>query len=64
MQQHTLRKIEARLANDVLVDDLLLSLSVTVKAGRVLTLGAGVQVFDDTTTFFAGVGGAFAMARR
>jgi hypothetical protein len=50
--------------NETTVDNLALSLSVTVKAGRVLTLGAGAQIFDDTTTLFAGAGGAFAMAGR
>lgn len=50
--------------DETTVDDLALALSVTVKAGRVLTLGAGAQIFDGETTFFAGVGGAFAMSRR
>lgn len=48
--------------SDTTVDDLALALSLTVKAGRILTLDAGAQIFDDTTTLFAGVGGAFAMS--
>ena len=51
-------------SEDLTVDDILISFSLTAQFQRVLLLGAGAQVFDDDTTWFIGIGAAISFVEK